>query len=164
MLRSRVFWLRNIQRLEVPSHKEVAGPTKCHIMGGDQTSSIKPGLTLCNVHIFGPLNKAFKDNTFTTDSHLQDPVVQWFRQELNNSLFRGWWWNQVSSPVPLVRRTSSPLATCLSRSSDTTLSAGVKEHNGNKLPNMTKDDITSCMTLHPSPNCDVTSLRFTSHL
>ena len=66
-----------------------SGPTKCHIMGGDQTSSIKPGLTLCNVHIFGPLNKAFKDYTFTTDSHLQDPVVQWFRQELNNSLFRG---------------------------------------------------------------------------
>jgi len=29
-----------------------------------------------------------------------------------------------------------------------------KEHNGNKLPSMTKDDITSCMTLHQIPSCD----------
>lgn len=38
-----------------------------------------------------------------------------------------------------------------------------KEHNGNKFPSTTKDDITSCMTLHPIPSCDVMSLTVIHH-
>jgi len=53
-----------------------SGPTKCDIMGGDSKSCIKPELTACYIYIFGPLNKAFKDHTITSDNHLQDPVVQ----------------------------------------------------------------------------------------
>jgi len=44
-------------------------------MGGDSTSSIKPKLTACNVYIFEPLNKAFKDHTIASDNHLWDAVV-----------------------------------------------------------------------------------------
>jgi hypothetical protein len=64
---------------ETAHHHHVSqssGPTKCDIMGGDSTYSIKPKLTACNVYIFEPLNKAFKDHTITSDNHLWDPVVR----------------------------------------------------------------------------------------
>jgi hypothetical protein len=40
-----------------------------------------PDLPACDFHVSGPLKKALKGCTFTSDDNGQEPVVQWFRQQ-----------------------------------------------------------------------------------
>jgi hypothetical protein len=44
-------------------------------------SYIQPRLDPYNFHIFGPLKKAFKGGTITSDNDMQEAVVQWYRQQ-----------------------------------------------------------------------------------
>jgi hypothetical protein len=48
-----------------------------------------PHLPPYNFHVFGPLNKALKCHKFMLDD-VQKSVVQWFRQQPNNSLQMGY--------------------------------------------------------------------------